>query len=237
MTGALEHLPAQQRAAAAAVRRLVDGLLAHEVDPTLSAEVARVVDELADRVTAGVPRTKAEAFRSYGRDRVEHFVRSGRWPDPPADGGTIVFDALSFVAGPLSPVAADGDYRRQGDRAVGTLTFGARHEGPPTRVHGGMLAAAFDEIMGVVFRARGLPSAFTGSLTIRYEAGAPLHRPLTFTAWLAAVDGRKYTVEAEGVGPDGRFASAEGLFIEMRAEHLQHALGDDLAATDEARTS
>lgn len=221
-------LPDEEVAAADAVQRLADGLLGRSVDPALSAEVAKVVGDLAERVEAGPTRSKAEAFRQYsGHQRIEHFVETGRWPDPPADGETVTFDALSFVGGKLSPISAGASYYRDGETAVGLVTFGPSFEGPPTRAHGGAVAAAFDEVMGAVFRVLGLPSAFTATLSVRYEAPAPLGEPLEFRAELAAVDGRKHTVEAVATGPDGRFASATALFIEMNPEHFAEAIADD----------
>ncbi|MEL7156348.1 MAG: PaaI family thioesterase [Actinomycetota bacterium] len=220
-------LPADEVAAASAVQRLADAMLGHEIDPALSAEISAVIGTLAGRVEQGATRTKAEAFRIYrGHQRIEHFVETGRWPDPPPDGERVVFDALSFVGGELSPLSAGAVFVRDGDDAVGHVRFGPGYEGPPTRVHGGMLAATFDEVMGTVFRVQGLPSAFTASLSVRYEKPAPLQVDLEFRARLRAVEGRKYTVEAEGIGPDGRFASAEALFIEMAPEHLQEAMAD-----------
>ncbi|MEM8922933.1 MAG: PaaI family thioesterase [Actinomycetota bacterium] len=218
-------LPADEVEAAAAVRRLAGEMLGRTLDPELSAAIARVVNELADRASAAPARTKAEAFARYtGHQRIEHFLDTGTWPDPPDDGDPVLFDALSFVGGALSPIGGGAEFAREGDRAVARVRFGPSYEGPPTRVHGGMLAATFDEVMGALFRVLGLPSAFTASLTVRYEAPAPLGADLVFAAWLEAVDGRKFTVRAEGTGPDGRFASADALFIEMSAAHLSEAL-------------
>lgn len=209
-------LPEVEVAAAASVQCLGAALLGHQVDPRLSAEVARTVAMLADRVRAGDSRSKADAFRRYsGHQRIEHFLETGSWPDPPAEGEAVTFDALSFVGGRLSPISAGATFHRDGEVAVARVTFGPSYEGPPTRVHGGMLASVFDEVMGVVFRVLGLPSAFTASLTVRYECPAPLGEPLEFRAHLTTVEGRKHTVEAVATGPDGRFASATGLFIEM----------------------
>lgn len=220
-------LPDVEIAAAEALQRLGDGLLSHDVDPALSAEVAKVVADLVDRVEASPTRTKADAFRRYaGHQRIEHFLETGSWPEPPADGEAVTFDALSFVGGRLSPLSAGASYYRDGDAAVANVTFGPSYEGPPTRAHGGALASAFDEVMGAVFRVLGLPSAFTATLTVRYEAPAPLGEPLEFRAWLASVDGRKHTVEAVATGPDGRFASATALFIEMSPQHFGEAIAE-----------
>ncbi|MCP3988971.1 MAG: PaaI family thioesterase, partial [Actinomycetia bacterium] len=142
------------------------------------------------------------------------------WPPPPPDGAEVTFDALSFIGGRLSPLSAGVRYYRSGEAAVGRVTFGSAYEGPPSRVHGGAIAATFDEVMGTVFRVSATGSAFTGSLTVRFEAPAPIGEALEFKAWLAKTEGRKHSVEAEGHGPDGRFASATATFIEMSPDHL-----------------
>lgn len=219
------NLPAVEVEAAAALRRLSKGLLSRSVDPNLSAEIAAVVSALADRVEAEADqRTKAEAFHRYGNERIDHFVRTGRWPDPPPDGSDVTFDPLSFVGGVLHPASSSVRYWRDGQEAVAHVTVGQELEGPPGRVHGGMVASIFDEVMGAAFRVTGSASAFTGSLTVRYEAGAPTTVPLEFRAGIKATEGRKYTVEATGTGPDGRFATATAIFIEMPKEMLAKAL-------------
>lgn len=215
-------LPAVELEAAEAVRRLGVALLGRRVDPGLSAEVARAASELAARVEQASPtRTKAEAFLTYnGQQRVGYFLTNGRWPPPPPDGSEMVFDTMSYIGGPLNPLSARARYFRQGDEAVGRVTIDVGHEGPPDRVHGGMVASIFDEVMGTVFRVQSLPSAFTGSLSVRFEGPAPIGVELEFRARLAGVDGRKYAIEGEATGPQGRFASATAVFIEMNPEHM-----------------
>jgi acyl dehydratase len=78
----------------------------------------------------------------------------------------------------------------------------------------------FDEVLGAVFRAIGSPSAFTGELTVRFEAPAPLNTELEFRARQVSVEGRRRILEGEARSPDGQFAKASGIFIEMKPEQL-----------------
>ncbi|MCP3987911.1 MAG: PaaI family thioesterase [Actinomycetia bacterium] len=214
-------LPPSEIEAAAGVRRLSDALLSHDVPLDLSDEVAATLSALAARVEACSARTKTQASGRYtGQQRIEYFLTNGSWPPPPPDGGELTFDALSFIGGRLSPLSAGVRYYRRGESAVGRVTFSSAYEGPPNRVHGGALAATFDEVMGTVFRVRANGLAFTGSLTVRFEAPAPIGQALEFKAWLAKTEGRKHTVQAEGHGPGGRFASATATFIEISAKDL-----------------
>lgn len=221
-------LPQDELDAAAAIGRLGRALLSRSVDPALAARIATEATALAAEVEAECEiQTKAEAFTRYtGHQRVEHFVATGEWPPGPPDGGEVLFDVLSFVGGQLNPFSAGAVFHRDGDEAVARLRFSRCFEGPPDRAHGGIVAAVFDEVMGSVFRVLGIASAFTGSLDVRFEAGAPLNTDVEFRARLVAHEGRKFTVEAEATGPDGRFASASAVFIEMRREQLVSAIHD-----------
>ena len=58
------------------------------------------------------------------------------------------------------------------------------------------VAALFDDIYGFVLSLTHTP-AFTGELTIRYEAGTPLHEPLTCRVRLSERVGRKLHMTGE----------------------------------------
>jgi len=114
-------------------------------------------------------------------------------------------------------------YWRGGDEARGGVTVGPAFEGPPGRVHGGALAAIFDEIMGALLPAIGV-MAFTGRLTVRYRKATPLGVPLELRSWLASREGRRLHLEAEAKADGVLFANAEAIFVEqdpsvLLAEH------------------
>lgn len=225
-----DGLPLVEVEAAAAVRRLGEGLLGRSVDPERSAEVVARLGELIELVEACPRRTKVEAFGRYpGHSRITEFVATGEWPAPPPNGGELTFDALSFVGGKLNPFSGGTRYYRDGDEAVARTRFSVCYEGPPSRVHGGMIAAAFDEVMGAVFRVGALPNSFTGTLTVRYLRPAPLDTDVEFRAGLAGSQGRKHTVTGSATGPDGPFAEAEAIFIEMTPEQYTEAVAVDPA--------
>ena len=66
---------------------------------------------------------------------------------------------------------------------------GRPYEGPPGHVHGGFVAAAFDEVLGFVQSTTGQPG-MTGTLTIRYRKPTPLDTDLRFEATVQRVEGR-----------------------------------------------
>ena len=85
------------------------------------------------------------------------------------------------ISGRASPWGLDLDVHRHGDEIEALVTLRAAHEGAPGRSHGGVVAALFDDVFGFVLGVIE-QAAFTGELTVRYERGTPLHRPLSCRA-------------------------------------------------------
>ena len=93
-------------------------------------------------------------------------------------------------------------------------TFGSAYEGPPGSVHGGWVAAAFDEVLGMAQSFGGDPG-MTGTLTVKYRKPTPLHRELRFEGTLDRVEGRKKFTIGKLYDGDTLTAEAEGLFISV----------------------
>jgi acyl-coenzyme A thioesterase PaaI-like protein len=111
----------------------------------------------------------------------------------------------------------------ENQRVYGTAVFGSAYEGPPGCVHGGFVAAAFDEVLGFAQSLTGNPG-MTGTLTIRYRSPTPLHVELDFEAWVERVEGRKIFA-AGTVHAHGRLtAEAEGIFISVDARRFVELL-------------
>jgi acyl-coenzyme A thioesterase PaaI-like protein len=218
-----DDLPRHEVELSNAVNRLGNLVVAHRIDPARAAAITAAIDDLADEVGAWPEASKAE--RLMARNRITTFLETGRWPPAPPDGSPIEFDPASLVGGELNPFAMGARYFRDGDEAVGRVTLGPCYEGPPDRVHGGVICAVFDEVLGCVFRATGTASGFTGELTVRFEAPAPLGVELEFRGRLVGSKGRRQFLEGEATGPDGRFASAAATFVQMTAQQLA-ASGD-----------
>jgi hypothetical protein len=101
----------------------------------------------------------------------------------------------------------------------GRAFFGYPYEGPPTCVHGGVIAQLFDELLGSVTILTGRPG-MTGTLTVRYRRPTPLLAPLDLVARQTSIDGRKIYAWG-GIYHDGSLtAEAEGIFIEVRTKAL-----------------
>ena len=108
--------------------------------------------------------------------------------------------------------------RRDGEAsAAAVVRVDAMYQGPPGRVHGGILALIIDELMGAVNRILGR-RAFTARLAVDLRAPAPIDVELDFRAWLHDLNDRKITIRAEGRSGDGVFLEAEALFIATQPE-------------------
>jgi acyl-coenzyme A thioesterase PaaI-like protein len=179
-----------------ALRAIVHRL--HGSDAPAS-ELAAVADELEDLAA------RLDVFP--GGSIYEGFSEStlaGR--DPHA------FFDHSPMLGRANPLAPPLSLRRDGDVMQALATFGAAYEGPPGCVHGGYVAAAFDEVLGSAQSLGGRPG-MTGRLTVNYRSPTPLRTELRFAGWVDRVEGRKtFTVGTLYAG-DRLCAEAEGLFI------------------------
>lgn len=122
------------------------------------------------------------------------------------------------LANPLAPPIAI--YKTGDTTAAATATFGTAYEGPPGSVHGGFVAAAFDEVLGFIQSLGGNPG-FTGTLTVRYRSPTPLHTELRFDGELARVEGRKTFCTARLVAGDVLCAEAEGIFVKAKPGRLE----------------
>lgn len=121
----------------------------------------------------------------------------------------------SPVMGVANPIAPGARVELIDDQTVALhMRFGAAYEGPPGSVHGGMLAAAFDEVLGMTQSLSGQPG-MTGTLSIRYRRPTPLHHDLRFVGRLVGVDGRKIRTTGQCFDGDTLTAEAEGLFISV----------------------
>jgi len=165
--------------------------------------------------------TRFEPFEA--KSMYEGFAESANAGEP------FAFFDHSPMLGRANPLAPPIRLWLDGDRIGGATTFGAAYEGPPGCVHGGYIAAAFDEMLGSAQSLSGNPG-MTGRLTIHYRSPTPLHRPLTFAGWIERIEGRKIFTKGELRDGEVLCAEAEGLFISMRSG----AFADLKAARDQA---
>lgn len=119
----------------------------------------------------------------------------------------------SPVSGKRNAIAPPLRLWKVGDNEVGgEAFFSSTYAGPPNAVHGGIIAAVFDEILAMANVISG-SAGFTGTLTIKYHDKTPLNTPIELWGVTVRRDGRKQICRGE-MRVDGRVtATAEGLFI------------------------
>jgi acyl-coenzyme A thioesterase PaaI-like protein len=195
--------------AASALRRLNRAVAGRDVTDDALRTVARVVGGLADELDTRPHRDKGEDMATLG-DLAD--AMAGR-PLPVAVGEPVEFDPFSSGGGRLHPAAVGMDVRRDGNTSViASVRVDPMFQGPPGRVHGGILAVVIDELMGTVNRMIG-QRAYTARLAIDFRAPAPIDAELTFRAWLHDQRGRKITMRADGRAGAVVFVEAEALFV------------------------
>lgn len=132
--------------------------------------------------------------------------------------------ATCFGCGPENPSRLGVSPEFVEDKVVADIEFHRRFEGGPGLVHGGAIAAFFDDLIGFVSMAHQMP-AVTAKLEINYISAIPLGVTIRGEAWLARVDGRKLFTEGVGYLPDGSVCvEVSGLFLQVGIEHFTKAV-------------
>jgi acyl-coenzyme A thioesterase PaaI-like protein len=209
VTGDIDDQPTwdEVAAAAASLRRLNRAFAGRAAGRADLAALGAAAEALAERLEAAPVRSKQlDMDAALGTD-------GGFASRATPVGETFEFDPLGAGGGRLHPASVGLRLVRDTETSVtATSEVDGMFQGPPERVHGGIVALLFDEVMSAVNRAMGT-RAFTVRLTLNLRAAAPVDSPITIRAWRESVDGRKIVIRAEGHGTDGLFADADGLFI------------------------
>ncbi|HTL85293.1 MAG TPA: PaaI family thioesterase [Acidimicrobiia bacterium] len=187
---------------AAALRELIDASMSVEdVDGATLTDIAQAIEQLTFRLG----RRRDEGAGYHPRHHGDYLPRSP-------------------IVGEASPLSPRFDWQVGDNCVIGRGTFGAAYEGPPGFVHGGWIACAFDEMLGIANIAAGNPG-MTGRLTVHYRRPTPLFRELHFRAWVDRVEGRRIMSRAEVHDGDTLTAEAEGIFVQPRPELAEQYFG------------
>jgi hypothetical protein len=178
----------------AEVRRLI----AASVVTAASDTHAKSVDAVADAIAAAVRQL----------DAVPHFPAGAS----EAGGDDARLLERSGITGSSNPLAAPVHLWHDGEVVRGAGVFGWAYEGPPGCVHGGFVAAAFDDLLGAAQTLTGY-AGFTGRLTVHMRAPTPLNARIDYEGGVSRLDGRKIWTWGTAKHGELLLAEAEGLFI------------------------
>jgi acyl-coenzyme A thioesterase PaaI-like protein len=174
------------------VRELAEASLRSTVEPGEAEKITAEIQALTERLRTsqidgsfGVSLTRGGGVRGYG----------------------------NAVVGLRNPIAVPLQIERSPEgRAWAEFELNALYEGPPTNVHGGVLALVLDQVFGEAAAAGGTPG-MTGTLSLRYVRNTPLGR-CSAEAWIDRRDGVKTYVHGTLRDADGEVTvEGEGIFI------------------------
>jgi acyl-coenzyme A thioesterase PaaI-like protein len=162
-------------------------------------EILREVATLAVDTNASGEELESLIARATALRDALHAAPTGRskagYAMVDASGSERAFLDASPVIGLANAVAPSVRLRVDGHGIAGEVLFDPRFEGPPGCVHGGILAADFDGVLGVVQTATARPGT-TATMWLRYGRPVPLHAEVQFRGWLSRVERRNIVVEA-----------------------------------------
>lgn len=186
----------QKRRVAAAIRRVTEALVSYDLDAERLEQAAAELEAVADALEQG-PGAELIGWAEAA--------------NAPAFG---VFMDRSPVLGQANPVAPPVELTVEDGRIIGTARFGSAYEGPPSCVHGGWIAAAFDEVLGATQSLSG-SGGMTAYLKIDYRSPTPLHADLRFEGELTRTEGRKIFTVGRLFHGTRLCAEAEAMFVSV----------------------
>lgn len=216
------------REPAARLAAELDAVAGPSEDPAVAAarEVGAILRGVIDRLTAtSAPpevlhaaadrlRSTAELLEPY--DAVRRYQGTSEASGLSHDKAFFDWSPQLGLANPLAPPIR---VSVRGETVVGFATFGIAYEGPPGCVHGGFIAAAFDEVLGLTQSLSGRVG-MTGTLTVRYRRPTPLNTELRFEGSIEEVAGRKVVTAGRLLAGEVLTAEARGLFVTITPERF-----------------
>ena len=164
-----------------------------------------------DALRARLEQAGTRSFQTAWRDGT-YFDEPERWTD------------RIWLVGDSNPSVPRLRMHAEGDTAVGTITFDDSCVGAPGWAHGGLVAAAFDQIMGYRLICDGL-AVVTGRLTVDFLAPTRLHVPVRYEAVRIRSGERSVHVDARALCNGAEIAKATGIFVQVPPETFESSMG------------
>jgi acyl-coenzyme A thioesterase PaaI-like protein len=190
-------------------------------------DLAAALRELfAHLPNTAAPEPEMRALEPIVREAAARFAAAGR-AEITGDARPLFPGMEHFLdTGPLvglsNPLAPPLELRIDVEARVvrGRGRFGNAYEGAPGILHGGFLAAAFDEILGMATVFSGGPG-MTRELSVHYLWPTPIDVDLEFEGHFDRAEGRRIFVSSEVLAAGVRTAHASGVFTAVGGEKFE----------------
>ena len=175
-------------------------------------EFIEEVRTFMDRVKAACPTEELtteviDALQVLNKKLDEVAIDEWRAPS----GGRIDLPARGNIT--LPPYELD---EASAENVSARMTFRRYHLGGNNAAHGGQVAVAFDDLMGMAGALGSGGVTRTAYLTVNYRAITPLNTELAIRSWVDRIEGRKVFIKATLHNGDVLCAEADGLFIKLK---------------------
>jgi acyl-coenzyme A thioesterase PaaI-like protein len=199
----------------------------------LTAATRRVIDLVRRTQAHGADAAEALRALEHAASVLEPHAHPGPWAQRTLEWSGIyepvstprdfaAFFPYSPLIGPRNPLAPPATFEIRNGRVHGRVRFGAAYVGPPKSVHGGVIAALFDEVLGSVNVANEV-GGMTGTLRVVYRAPTPIDEEVRLEGWLDRIEGRKVFARGTLHHGDTLLVEADGIFIQGSMQRLAEA--------------
>ncbi len=120
----------------------------------------------------------------------------------------------TFVSGSQNHYGMKIVPKLSNSKIITDYIFESRFQGGPGLVHGGILSAALDDLMGYSCVTHE-KSCVTANLEINYIYPVPVEIEFELQAWVTKIDGKKLYLESSIVKGDKVHIEGKGLFIDL----------------------
>lgn len=191
------------------VRRRIGAALKDITDRMVRCDAGvDVLEAIAAELEATAAKTSGFGRRSQSAIYQKFFARTASRQD--------VLDILDYeiFTGRSTPISPPMELWLDGDKVRGKANLGITFQGPPGRVHGGVIAAMLDVLMAKTQDLSGSVGV-TGTLNIRYIRATPLKTDIDMEARILRTEGRKLFCEGRFFVNGEQTVHAEGIWIAM----------------------
>jgi acyl-coenzyme A thioesterase PaaI-like protein len=200
-------IAADRRRLAEILRELCAEMVACDAPDEMFREAAEAAEAFVEKF-----RTEPRRVRTVASNLEEEIRMEGNRLHY---GDLLDFSPMGGLANPLAPPMSV--FKEDDATLVATLRFSAAFEGGPGLAHGGYVASAFDELLGLTQSLTG-EAGMTARLKVRYRSPCPLNTDLRMKGKVHKTEGRMIVARGTMHAGDRLVADGEASFIVLEEE-------------------